>query len=189
MMKIAFTSPRPVPDEPQRIAMLLNEGWDMVHLRHPQSPRNVFEEILAALPPDMIQRIVLHDYFDLTSRFPAGALQLNSRNQVPPDGYKGDTTSSCHSIEEVLEAKGRKYVTLSPVFDSISKPGYAARFSPAELKAIHRATVPVIALGGITPFNAASLDEYGFAGYAVMGALPWHDNINRFKSALKCFSS
>lgn len=189
MMKIAFTSPTPVPDEPQRIVMLLDEGWDMVHLRHPQSPRDVFEGILASLPHDKIRHIVLHDYFDLTTRFPTGAVQLNSRNPVPPVGYKGDTTASCHSVEEILRADGLKYVTLSPIFDSISKLGYTGKFSPAELQEIHRASVPVIALGGVTPLNAGLLGEYGFAGYAVMGALPWHDNINRFKTVLKCFSS
>ncbi len=188
-MKIAFTPPQPVNDEPQRIAMLLNEGWDMVHLRHPHSSRSVFEEILSALPSDMINHIVLHDHFELASEFKVGAVQLNSRNPVPPVGYAVPTTASCHSIAEVMSAAGMKYVTLSPVFDSISKPDYTGRFTPVDLAGIDSAPSPVIALGGVTSGNCVSLKEYGFAGYAVMGALPWHESINRFKTTLKCFNS
>jgi thiamine-phosphate pyrophosphorylase len=69
-------------------------------------------------------------------------------------------------------AQGADYVTLSPVFPSLSKPGYGP---PLELEGFARlaanAPLPVLALGGIDAGNAASVRAAGAAGVAVMGAL------------------
>lgn len=189
MLRIAFTMPDAVPDEAARIAMLLSDGWDAVHLRHPRFPIDDMAAILRAIPAEMLDRIVLHDHFSLAHNFAVGALHLNSRNPEPPAWYTGAVTSSCHSVEEVLDSKGRRYVTLSPVFDSISKPGYKAAFSPDQLAAICHAPVKVIALGGVNHENIKELSCYPFSGYAVMGALKWHDDIDTFKTSYRCFNS
>jgi thiamine-phosphate pyrophosphorylase len=80
---------------------------------------------------------------------------------------------SAHSIADVEDAHaaGADYVTLSPIFQSASKPGYGP---PLELGAIKRAAqigIPVLALGGITASNAATAMNAGAAGVAIMGAV------------------
>jgi thiamine-phosphate pyrophosphorylase len=65
-------------------------------------------------------------------------------------------------------------VTLSPVFDSISKAGYNSGFTYATLKEASKKGIiegNVIALGGISTSNIASIVDMGFGGVAVLGAV------------------
>ncbi|MDE5786224.1 MAG: thiamine phosphate synthase [Duncaniella sp.] len=181
--------PTPAPDEARRIAMLLEDGWDAVHLRHPGVPCNYMMSVLKSLPHDMIEKIVIHDHFMLAADFKVGALHLNSRHPAAPAWYTGAVTASCHSIEEVSGSHDRRYVTLSPVFDSISKPGYKSAFSLSQLRGLEASPVKVIALGGINHDNIHKLSSLPFSGYAVMGAIAWHEDINQFKTSFRCFSS
>lgn len=78
-------------------------------------------------------------------------------------------SASCHTILEVNQSK-KEYVFLSPVFDSISKPGYLSNFSLNELE-VQLKSVPtrVYALGGVSDENIRLLKNVGFAGAAVKG--------------------
>lgn len=75
---------------------------------------------------------------------------------------------SCHSREEVARAaaEGFDYVTLSPYAATGSKPGYGP---PLEAGALRDHQIPVYALGGVTPANAAQAVAEGAFGVAVMG--------------------
>jgi thiamine-phosphate pyrophosphorylase len=78
---------------------------------------------------------------------------------------------SCHDAAEIdrAAAAGVDYVTLSPFFVSVSKPGYHPRVDPAQMSAIvARSAVPVIALGGVTDETMAGLPA-SIAGCAIMG--------------------
>jgi thiamine-phosphate pyrophosphorylase len=78
-------------------------------------------------------------------------------------------TASVHSLAALAKAKWVDAVFLSPVFPTRSHPGRAA-LTAMRANAIARgACVPVYALGGIDPRNAALLS--GFAGIAAIGAL------------------
>lgn len=80
------------------------------------------------------------------------------------------TSRSCHTRAEVeaAVAEGMSWVTLSPYAASGSKPGYGPPL-PADAFAGH--ALPVLALGGITPANAADAKSAGAHGVAVMGAV------------------
>jgi thiamine monophosphate synthase len=89
-----------------------------------------------------------------------------------PDRCHGLLGRSCHQAQElaVAAADGVDYVTLSPVFRTVSKPGYGPALGPRALAAA--STLPVYALGGITtPAQAHRCAQAGAAGVAVMGAL------------------
>lgn len=77
---------------------------------------------------------------------------------------------SCHDDAELARAAaiGADYATLSPIFDSRSKPGYGPALGTEALAA---APLPVYALGGIEPGRAAACVEAGASGVAVMGAV------------------
>lgn len=87
---------------------------------------------------------------------------------VPPGMLTG---RSCHTADEVGRAGGAHYVTLSPVAPSCSKPGYGPAIDETELADACNRGVPVYALGGVTPDNAATWDRVGVAGVAVCGAV------------------
>ena len=81
---------------------------------------------------------------------------------------------SAHSAAEAAGtfALGADYVSLSPVFQPLSKEG---RFEALGLEELERACSlldgPVYALGGVTPGAAASIRAAGAAGTAVITAL------------------
>jgi thiamine-phosphate pyrophosphorylase len=77
---------------------------------------------------------------------------------------------SCHSAEDLVKAsrRGAVYATLSPMFPSVSKPGYGPALG---LESLAGAPLPVYALGGVDETNARSCIEAGASGVAVMGAL------------------
>ena len=92
---------------------------------------------------------------------------------------------SAHSPAEGQSAAGAgaSYVSFSPVFASVSKPGYGPRSEDAGttgldgLAAVARAiSCPVIALGGVTADNAAACLKAGAAGVAVLGSVMQADN-------------
>jgi thiamine-phosphate pyrophosphorylase len=80
--------------------------------------------------------------------------------------------ASAHSAEEAaaLLRAGADYVTVSPVFLTASKPGYGPALGLDGLaRIVAQSPGPVVALGGITPENAALCLSTGARGIAVMG--------------------
>jgi len=181
-IKIAVTPAEPVADEGAKItAMLDGHGWDAVHLRHPGVTDDVVRNIIASVPARLHDRLHLHDNFGLAAEFAVGGLHLNRRCPAPPAGYTGRLSRSCHSVDEVEAARAARifdYVTLSPVFDSISKRGYRGAFTPGELRLLDSlGGFKVIALGGVTPERIELLKQYNFAGVAMLGAVGWENMI------------
>ena len=73
---------------------------------------------------------------------------------------------SCHTLEDIRDAEGADYVYFSPVFES---PGKGPPVGVAGLReAVRIASMPVIALGGITWENAPSCIEAGAVGIAAI---------------------
>jgi thiamine-phosphate pyrophosphorylase len=59
---------------------------------------------------------------------------------------------------------------LGPVYETASKPGYGPALGPEGVRQIARvASVPIIAIGGITSERVADVTEAGARGVAVMG--------------------
>ena len=80
--------------------------------------------------------------------------------------------ASAHSADEAaaLLRAGADYVTVSPVFVTPSKPGYGPALGLEGLgRIVAQAPGAVVALGGITPENAALCLGTGVRGIAVMG--------------------
>ena len=101
---------------------------------------------------------------------PAGSDPAAARRRLP----RGLIGVSAHSENEAgaqLRA-GADYVTLSPIFLTDSKPGYGPALGlDALAAAAAKALGPIVALGGITPHNAAACLAAGARGVAVMGEI------------------
>ncbi len=86
-----------------------------------------------------------------------------------PGGLIGASAHSAAEAAALLRA-GADYVTVSPVFPTASKPGYGPAIGLDGLaRTVAAAPAPVVALGGITPDNAALCRAAGAGGIAVMG--------------------
>ena len=97
---------------------------------------------------------------------------------------------SAHSVAEIeaAAAAGADYATLSPVFETPSKPGYGPALGVEGIRdAAGRAgRMPVLALGGVHPERAAGLIAAGAAGIAVMGGIM---SVPDPAAALKAYAS
>lgn len=166
------------PDEWRAITTLLEEGFDVVHLRKPTSTISEVEGLLRQIPRYLHCRIALHDHFSLHNDYEIGGIHLNRRSPHPPCGYEGRVTTSCHSLEEVDAVSSEvEYMFLSPIYSSISKSGYESNFSHEELLDGKKRGVineRVVALGGVTPQNIDQIKMYGFGGVALLGYI-WQD--------------
>ncbi|RVU46737.1 thiamine phosphate synthase [Lujinxingia sediminis] len=81
---------------------------------------------------------------------------------------------SCHNAEELRRAceAGADFVTLSPIFASVSKPDYGGEVDlNTWASLIASSPLPVYALGGVRPEHVRRCLEAGFTGVAVIGGL------------------
>ncbi len=111
---------------------------------------------------------------------PAAALALGAALHLPAGvdfaairaqcGTGMPIGQSCHDRAEAERARDADYITLSPVFETASKPGYMPGLSLEDIAVIAgRCPAPVIALGGIGRENLPRLAGIPIAGIAVMG--------------------
>ena len=138
-MTIVITLPYFFDGEAEQIVQLLHSSVDLIHIRKPESKAEEVERLIMSIPSEFYPRLVLHDHHDLAMKYHLHGVHLNGRNPQPPVGWEGSVSKSCHSLEEVKEWKEKcDYVSLSPIFDSISKQGYHAAFSSTEIEEASR---------------------------------------------------
>lgn len=175
MMRIVvITPPHAVHREAATIRLLLDAGIDRVHIRKPEASREELCALLEAIPERLRPRLSLHDGHCLAIQYGIGGVHLNARNPLPPEGFRGVVSRSCHSLDELAADTACSYRFLSPIFDSISKNGYRAAFTAEELRtAAARGLLGdrTLALGGITPDRLAAVRDYGFGGAALLGSI------------------
>ncbi len=190
MIRIAITSEDLRVDEPVYIQCVLDSGWDWVHLRHPRLNGEQMRFLIEAIDPVYYPRLKLHSHPKLVKECGLGGFHLNFRTpEVDLSPAKYSLSRSCHTLAELQspDVDAMDYVTLSPIFDSVSKQGYHAAFTPDELALLP--SVPrVIALGGITPERVPQLQKYPFGGYAVLGYLANAKSTEELKKLISEFN-
>lgn len=173
MICIAVTREDFHPGEAAAIGRILADGViDRVHIRKPGADSIAVEALIRAIDSRFHSRLSLHSHHGLATRYGAG-VHLNVSNPYVPAGFEGIVSRSCHSLEEL--ALPADYCFLSPIFDSISKTGYCAAFSPEALAG--RVDRHVMALGGVRPEYMPKLYDIGFGGVAFLGYL-WNGDIS-----------
>ncbi|GED14220.1 thiamine phosphate synthase [Aneurinibacillus migulanus] len=170
---------------------------DMFHIREKQrSARELWEWAqgitVAGLPKT---KLAVNDRVDVALACHAAAIQV-AYHSLPPDVIRRLVPNkrigvSVHNVAEAeaAEAAGADYVLYGHVFASASKPGLAGRGLAALQETVESVSVPVIALGGITPDNAAEVLATGCAGIAVLSAVMHATNpvlsVQRFQQAMR----
>lgn len=166
---IAVTSPSYYPEETDIIIDILkNKKADYVHIRKPQWNLNELTVFINKIPSGYHKFLKLHDHFELLEKFQLGGVHLNSRNSKLPFEVLS-VSKSAHSFVELEEAHDFDYVTLSPIFDSLSKSGYRSSFKIDDIRENLRNKKNIVALGGVTPDKIPLLKNVGFFGAAMLG--------------------
>lgn len=189
---IVITSPEFLQGEADFIDRLFGHGLDRLHLRKPGADIGECRRLLDGISREWLPRIVVHDNFGLCREYGLGGVHLNGRNPMAPPNHEGSVSRSCHSLEEISRYKGEcDYLTLSPIFNSISKQGYMAAFGPGQLAAARDSGLidsRVIALGGVTLENIPRVKELGFGGVAILGDV-WQrmadDSVDEYLASLR----
>jgi len=82
--------------------------------------------------------------------------------------------ASVHSIDEARSAatEGADFLVFGPVYDTPSKRAFGPpQGIPALQRVVEAVTVPVLAVGGVTPARVAEVMGAGAAGVAVIAAI------------------
>jgi thiamine-phosphate pyrophosphorylase len=160
---------------PGWVAGLDNAGVDMVQIREKSlSTRELVHVIAACLSNCRRIRLLVSTRVDVAlacgahgAHLPGGSPPASAwRGIVPPEFLIG---ASCHSTDEAkaVQLGGADFVVAAPVFDPLSKAAYRQALGIEELRRIcHGVSLPVYALGGITPQNAVECLAAGAAGVA-----------------------
>ncbi len=201
MQLIVITSDTTMHDEPDLVNQLFEKGLPRLHIRKPLSSIEDCRKYIEAIDPQYHSCIVLQDYFDLYDEYSLGGIHLNTTMRHDPLVWlkikrlaSVPISSSFHSWQEIESNKfPYDYVFISPVFNSISKPGYAAAIDLAgaaatreKMTAEHRSCPALIGLGGVGAEQISILRQYGFDGAAVLGGI-WNaaDPVSVFDEIMK----
>lgn len=155
-----------------RLVQYRNKGGD-VALQHEQASE------LLALCHEFDAPLIVNDNLRLAALTDADGVHLGredgsvveARVILGPGKIVG--VSCYNALERALaaEAQGADYVAFGSFFPSATKPGAMPASLDLLREAKRRLKIPVVAIGGITPDNAAALIEAGADAVAVISAL------------------
>ena len=173
---IVITLPRVMEGEAKALLEICKEPCaPIVHIRKPESSEAEVERLLNRLKAsgcDM-SRLTIHYNEPLARKYGLGGVHLRGEELEKGAGAGLRRSLSTHSWKEVQQYAGRvDYLFISPLFDSISKPGYRSGLDPEETfsRLAHHAG-RVVALGGISSDTMTQVERLGFNGAAVLGAV------------------
>ena len=160
----------------ERLRQALDAGARLLQLRLPAWPVQQVRALAAELLPQARSRhaqLLLNADIEGALALGAGVgvqlkrtqLAMLSDRPLPTDQYVG---ASCHDAEELALALrcGADFATLSPVQRSLSHPDQPALGWPRFATLAEAAAMPVYALGGLTPADAALAQSSGAQGVA-----------------------
>lgn len=191
MNVIVIAHPSALSNEAKIINSLFENGLYVFHLRKNSCTRAYCKKLISEIDEVFHNRIALHQFHGLTADFGINRLHYKEQQRKQLQEAKTvlnfeDTvlSTSIHQLEELNDLKGFDYTFFGPVFNSISKPGYAGILA-ADFKLPQRLnSTKLIALGGINASNAQELSLMGFDGLALLGFI-WNDPskaVRNFKS-------
>lgn len=189
-MLLVISNPTPVANEAALINELFDEGLPVLHLRKPGSSLKEMALLLHDINPLHYPKIALHQHHSIADNFGISRLHYTetarktvSQETLSEQRAEHVVSTSVHSLADYQGlTEYFDYAFLSPVFNSISKPGHQAQ-SFAFRKSDKKLYTKLIALGGIDESNCSKAYEMGYDGIALLGAV-WNteDSLRAFKS-------
>jgi thiamine-phosphate pyrophosphorylase len=174
-----ITRPEIFPGEADYLEGLLEAGLTKLHLRKPGAGEKEKITLLERLAPRWAGQLVWHGSRERAEAY--GVTQVHrsvglvgergkSGGGLPVEsGGRFAVSTSVHSWEEMKALPaGLAYAFISPLFDSISKPGYGANTALLDLPADDFPCLPV-GLGGIGADTIGEMIRRGWKGAAVLG--------------------
>ena len=175
-MKIfVITAEKEIDNEIKRIDDLLAQDVEAIHVRKPGMHIDEMRYYLSSLGENT-NKCMLHQHHALAKEFSVKGLHFTEAARKAGKHLnvadKGIVlSSSFHQMADLKhETFAFDYGFISPVFDSISKPGYNSTFNKEQLFDMNNKTpFPLVALGGVRKDKIKSLECLGFWGVALLG--------------------
>ncbi|OCX50429.1 hypothetical protein BEL04_21855 [Mucilaginibacter sp. PPCGB 2223] len=182
MELIVISAPDIVANEAQIINHLFGAGLQRFHLRKPGWDIGRCTDLLTQIDRSYHHAIVCHQHHQLAKVFGMDYLHYAENDRIKCDQSKLNTlvnegyrlSTSVHTVDAITTLQGFEYVFLSPVFNSISKPGYQSMLPEGFCLDRNKLNPKVIALGGVDALNIEQIRSMNFDGAAVLGAI-WQD--------------
>ena len=163
-----------------RVAMAAKAGVHLVQLRE----RDLEGGALLALSRRCVDavrgtstRILVNDRLDVALaagahgvHLRAGSMPASRVRAMAPSGFL--VGRSVHRLEDATQTAaggGVDYLIFGPVFTTVSKPGMAPAGLDMLAAVSAATTLPVLAVGGVTPAAASLVTAAGAAGWAAIG--------------------
>ncbi len=137
--------------------------------------------------------LIINDHLDLALEVQAAGLHLGgedgnlalARQALGPERFLGASCYNDLTLARSAQAAGASYMALGAIFPSASKP--QAKHAPLSLltEAKTLFSLPIVAIGGITPNNAAQVYAAGADNIAVIHALYSAENVMQAAKAMK----
>ncbi len=182
MELMVISAPDVVANEANTINHLFEAGLQRFHLRKPGWDIGRCLHLLTKIDRSHHHTIVCHQHHQLAKAFGMDYLHYTEKDRVQSDQTKLNTlvnkgyrlSTSIHDVSVMPTLRCFEYVFLSPVFPSISKPGYQGTLPAGFCLDSNKLRPKVIALGGVDESNLELVKRMNFDGAAVLGAI-WQD--------------
>jgi len=171
-MKIIAVTDRSIagPTFLSRLAAIASSDVDAVILREKDMPECDLEIIIKLVSPvfrDNGKTLIINSLYRLARSYGLPVqMPMESLREHHNELEGIEYGASVHSVEEADEAVslGASWLIFGNVFETTCKPGKAAAGTGMLGIICRRSHVPVYAIGGIVPSNAAECIESGAAG-------------------------
>lgn len=135
-------------------------------------------------------RCILHSFASVAKELHCTALHLplpilSSLSEEDRKNFE-ILGASCHSVKDAVFAErlGCTYITAGHIFATDCKKGLPGRGLPFLHKICESVSIPVYAIGGITPECVVDIKKNGASGICVMSGAMKCENVNEYFSAL-----
>jgi len=163
-----------------RIAAHIHPFVTAIHIREKEKPaKEVLRLIRAALTAGVpADRLYVNGHPNITATVTLGGLHMAGSS--PPLTSLRDMSlrairvgASVHGVKEAQqrEQEGADYLLFGHVYETGSKPGMPPRGLELLSEVTEQVSIPVIAIGGMTPERISSVLQTGASGVAVMSGI------------------
>lgn len=187
---IAFSHPESIEKEAQIINQLFENGLHQLVIRKPKWNDEQFVDLLAQIDANHHPKLFICDRIALVLSNNVKGLHCSNafydsmtkieQHQLQYDLQRKhqQMSISVHNEREWQKRAGKFHqLYLSPIFESVSKPGYKGNWNVEELPTLlqqMKTKEKIIALGGIQTKNIQQVEQIKFDGAAALG-LFWNE--------------
>ncbi len=182
---IAITDRRLCPDLESRMRELAQAGIPFILREKDLSPEEY--KSLALKAKEITDSFMAHSFIETAREIGHRKIHLTYRDFMENDLSGFDIVGvSTHSVTEAIaaEKQGATYITSSHIFPTDCKKGVPPRGIEFLKEVCGAVSIPVFALGGITPENIALTKDAGAAGAAIMSLLMTCESVPQTKELL-----